>query len=123
VRPGQAVVREEIFGPVLTVLSFTDEEEAVALANGTAFDLAGAVWTADVGRAHRVAARLRAGTVWVNGARTLSVMAPFGGMAGSGFGRSSGTDALREYTQAKAVFVETDPAAPIPFGRIPDAAR
>ncbi|MEO1198679.1 MAG: aldehyde dehydrogenase family protein [Pseudomonadota bacterium] len=111
-----AIAREEIFGPVLTVIPFADEDEAIAIANDTEFDLAGAVWTREVGRAHRVARALRAGTVWVNGYRTLSVMAPFGGQRGSGFGRSSGSDVMMEYTQAKSVWVETDDAAPIPFG-------
>jgi acyl-CoA reductase-like NAD-dependent aldehyde dehydrogenase len=115
-RGGMRVVREEIFGPVLTVMPFDGEGEAVALANEGEFDLAGAVWTGDVGRAHRVAAALRAGSVWVNGYRTLSVMAPFGGMRGSGFGRSSGYDVLMEYTQAKAVWVETAADAPLAFG-------
>lgn len=110
------IAREEIFGPVLTVIPFDDEDEAVAIANDTDFDLAGAVWTRDGARSHRVARSLRAGTVWVNGYRTLSVMAPFGGMSGSGFGRSSGHDVLMEYTQGKAVWVETDDDAPLPFG-------
>ncbi len=110
------LAQREIFGPVLAVIPFRDEDEAVALANDTAFDLAGAVWTAQVGRAHRVARALRAGTVWINGYRTLSVMAPFGGMRGSGFGRSSGHDVLLEYTQAKSVWTETDDDAAIPFG-------
>jgi acyl-CoA reductase-like NAD-dependent aldehyde dehydrogenase len=116
VAPSSAIVREEVFGPVLAVLPFTDEAEAVGLANASPFDLAGAVWTRDGARAHRVARALRAGTVWVNGYRALSVMSPFGGMAGSGFGRSSGRDVMLEYTQAKSIWVETDEASPIPFG-------
>lgn len=118
--PSMDVVREEIFGPVLSVLAFEDEAEAVALANASEFDLAGAVWTRDVGRAHRVAARVRAGSFWINGYRTLSVMTPFGGMHGSGYGRSSGYDAMMEYTQAKSVWVETDDNAPQPFGYGPE---
>jgi len=118
--PDMGVVRDEIFGPVLSVLEFDDEDEAVALANGGAFDLAGAVWTRDVARAHRMAAKVRAGSFWINGYRTLSVMTPFGGMHGSGYGRSSGSDAMLEYTQAKSVWVETDDTSPQPFGYAPE---
>lgn len=121
VDPAAEIAREEVFGPVLTVMPFEDEEHALALADGLDFDLAAAVWTGDAHRAMRMARRLRAGTVWVNGYRALSVAAPFGGMRGSGFGRSSGRDVMMEYTQAKAVWFETDPAAPIPFGYAPDA--
>ncbi len=110
------IAREEIFGPVLTVLPFDDEAEALAIANSGEFDLAGAVWTRDVTRAHRVARSLRAGTVWVNAYRSLSVMSPFGGIRGSGFGRSSGRDVMLEYTQPKSIWIETDDAAPLPFG-------
>jgi len=116
VTPEMTIAREEIFGPVLSVTPFDTEAEAVALANGGAFDLAGAVWTRDIFRANRVARALRAGTVWVNGYRALSVLTPFGGMRGSGFGRSSGADVMREYTQAKSVWIETDEEATAPFG-------
>jgi len=111
-----SIAREEVFGPVLCVIPFDEEEEAVALANDSPLDLAGAVWTCDVARAHRLAAAVRAGSFWINGYRTLSVMSPFGGMHGSGYGRSSGRDGLMEYTQSKSVWVETDDAAPQPFG-------
>lgn len=121
VAPEMTIAREEIFGPVLCVTPFDTEAEAIALANGGAFDLAGAVWTRDIFRGHRVARALRAGTVWVNGYRALSVLTPFGGLRGSGFGRSSGIDAMREYTQAKSVWVETDAEATAPFGYGPDA--
>jgi len=114
------IAREEIFGPVLCVTPFDDEREAIAMANGGAFDLAGAVWTRDVTRALRVARALRAGTVWVNAYRSLSVMSPFGGMRGSGFGRSSGIDVMREYTQPKSTWIETDDNAALPFGYGPD---
>ncbi|MEM1307836.1 MAG: aldehyde dehydrogenase family protein, partial [Pseudomonadota bacterium] len=120
VTPEMVLAREEIFGPVLSVIPFNSEEEAIALANAGEFDLAGAVWTQDIMRAHRVAGALRAGTVWVNAYRSLSVMSPFGGMHGSGFGRSSGRDVMLEYTQAKSVWIETDAAAPLPFGYGPN---
>jgi acyl-CoA reductase-like NAD-dependent aldehyde dehydrogenase len=120
VDPAMEIAREEVFGPVLGVIPFDDEAEALAIANGAGFDLAGAVWTSDAHRAMRVASALNAGTVWVNGYRALSVAVPFGGMAGSGFGRSSGHDVLMEYTQSKAVWIETDPASPIPFGYAPE---
>jgi aldehyde dehydrogenase (NAD+) len=121
VTPEMAIAREEIFGPVLAVIPFEGEEEAVALANGTEFDLAGAVWSRDGAKALRVARRLRAGSVWVNGYRTLSVQAPFGGMRGSGFGRSSGGEVLAEYTQAKSLWIETSASPSFPFGYAPAA--
>lgn len=110
------IAREEVFGPVVVAIPFDDEDEAVRLANDSSFGLAGAVWTNAVDRAHRVAGQLRAGTVWVNSYKTINVMAPFGGFGASGFGRSSGQDGLLEYTQSKAVWVETDPEAPLAFG-------
>jgi (Z)-2-((N-methylformamido)methylene)-5-hydroxybutyrolactone dehydrogenase len=112
---GMRAVQEEIFGPVVAVSTFETEAEAVALANGTRFGLAGSVWTKDVHRAHRVAARLRAGTVWINAYRVVSPHVPFGGFGDSGLGRENGADAIREYTETKSVWVELTGATRDPF--------
>ncbi|MCC5881480.1 MAG: aldehyde dehydrogenase family protein [Halomonas sp.] len=116
VTPEMEIAREEVFGPVLVAMPFDDEADAVRLANATRFGLAGAVWTQDPARAHRVAGQLRAGTVWINGYKAISVMSPFGGFGDSGFGRSSGLDGLREYTLPQSVWVETATDASVAMG-------
>jgi acyl-CoA reductase-like NAD-dependent aldehyde dehydrogenase len=99
------VIAEEVFGPVLTVQPFDTEDEAVALANGTRYGLAAGLQTRDVARAHRVAARLDAGIVWVNDWAMLDPAVPFGGVKDSGFGREYGPEALEAYTRVKSVVV------------------
>jgi len=109
------LARDEIFGPVLSVIPFEDEEELVRQANDTHFGLAAGIWTRDVQRAHRVAHALKAGTVWVNSYRTVSFNAPFGGYKMSGLGRENGVESIREYTQVKSVWVELSGQTRDPF--------
>jgi aldehyde dehydrogenase (NAD+) len=115
VRPDMEIAQEEVFGPVLAVMGFSTEDEAVELANGTRYGLAAGVWTESLRRAHRVAARLRAGSVWVNSYRVVAPNVPFGGFGASGWGRESGLDSVREYTETKAVWIELEGATRDPF--------
>ncbi|MBC7282483.1 betaine-aldehyde dehydrogenase [Hoeflea sp.] len=103
------IAREEIFGPVMSVLPFDGEDEAVARANDTVFGLAAGVFTADLTRAHRVVAKLEAGTTWINAYNLTPVEAPFGGVKQSGIGRENGHAAIEHYTQLKSVYVATGP--------------
>jgi (Z)-2-((N-methylformamido)methylene)-5-hydroxybutyrolactone dehydrogenase len=109
------IAQEEVFGPVLSVIKFNDEDEAVAIANDVRFGLGSGVWTSDIGRALRMAERIQAGTVWVNTYRAVSFMSPFGGYKDSGMGRENGMDAIREYLQVKSVWINSGAASGNPF--------
>lgn len=102
----QTIAQEEIFGPVLATIPFTDEDEAIAIANRSMYGLAAGVWTSNVKRAHRFARALHAGTVWINTYHPLDAASPFGGYKQSGFGRELGGHALELYTQVKSVWVD-----------------
>jgi acyl-CoA reductase-like NAD-dependent aldehyde dehydrogenase len=109
------IAQDEVFGPVLTVLPFETEEEAVALANATRFGLSAGVWTRDVKRAHRLARQLQAGTVWINTYRAITFNSPFGGYKESGYGRVNGAEAIDGYLQTKSVWVELSDEVQDPF--------
>ncbi len=105
VKPEMKIAQEEIFGPVLATMKFADEQEAVAIANGTIYGLVSAIWTRDIQRAHRLARKVKAGVVWINTYNGFDSAAPFGGYKQSGFGREQGMHALESYTQVKSVWV------------------
>jgi acyl-CoA reductase-like NAD-dependent aldehyde dehydrogenase len=114
VDPAMRIAQEEIFGPVCSIIPFTSEEEAVAIANGTIYGLTAGLWTRDVGRAHRVAGSIRAGTVWVNSYRYLRASIPYGGFGRSGLGRENGPEALDAFLETRAVIMNLS-------GTYPDA--
>jgi aldehyde dehydrogenase (NAD+) len=109
------IAQEEVFGPVLSVIPFEDEEDAIALGNDIVFGLAAGVWTQSIRRALLMSERLRAGTIWVNTYRAVSFMSPFGGYKRSGLGRESGQEAIYEYLQQKSVWISTATEVPNPF--------
>lgn len=115
VRTDMRVANEEIFGPVLSIIPFDDEEEALRIANNSIYGLAAGVWTSSIRRALMMSERLEAGTVWVNTYRTVSYMSPFGGYKRSGIGRESGAEAIREYLQTKSVWIDISGHVPNPF--------
>jgi aldehyde dehydrogenase (NAD+) len=115
VTPTMRIAQEEVFGPVLSVIPFDDEDEAVAIANGTQYGLAAGVWTQNIGTAFKMAERLEAGTVWVNSYRATSYLSPFGGYKRSGIGRESGLTAIREYLHEKSVWIDTVGEVANPF--------
>lgn len=109
------IAQEEVFGPVLSIIRFKDEADALKIANSVRFGLAAAVWTSDIGKAIRMSEKLQAGTVWVNTYRAVSYMAPFGGYKDSGLGRENGQDAVREFLQTKSVWINSGAVAGNPF--------
>lgn len=115
VDPASFIAQNEVFGPVLSVIPFDDEDEVVALANSTPFGLAAGVWTRDIRRGHRMAERLDAGTVWINMYRGMTFNSPFGGYKASGIGRQNGIEAIDQYLQTKSVWCELSDEVQDPF--------
>ena len=111
------IAQEEVFGPVLAVIRFKDEEDAIRIGNDIRFGLAAGVWTTSLRRAMLMSEKLKAGTVWINNYRSTSFTTPFGGYKDSGFGREGGVDAVKEYMQTKSVWISTDLEMPDPFIR------
>jgi aldehyde dehydrogenase (NAD+) len=109
------IAQEEVFGPVLSVIPFKDEEDAIRIGNDVIYGLAAGVWTRDLNRAHMMARRLQAGTVWVNTYRAVSFTSPFGGYKRSGLGRENGQAVIKDYLQTKSVWIDTNPEFPNPF--------
>ena len=109
------IAQEEVFGPILSVIPFDDEEEAFSIANDSPYGLAAGVWTQNIGRTYRAADALEAGTVWINTYRAVSFMAPFGGYKRSGIGRESGQEAINAYLQTKTVWIDAVGETANPF--------
>lgn len=109
-KPHDTVNREEVFGPFVTVSTFKDDEEAVAVANSVNYGLGSGLWTTNLSRGHKVARQIRAGMVWVNCYKVAHPASPFGGTGESGYGRDMGFEAMREYTRPKSIWVNVDAA-------------
>ena len=115
VRNSMRIAQEEVFGPVLAVIPFKDDDEAIAIGNDVVYGLAAGVWTQNMRRALTMAEKLQAGTVWINTYRAVSYLSPFGGYKRSGIGRESGQDMIKEYLQVKSVWISTATDVPNPF--------
>jgi aldehyde dehydrogenase (NAD+) len=114
-KPDAFIMQNEVFGPVLCVTPFKTEDEVAALANGTQFGLAAGLWTSDVRRAHTMARRLQAGTVWINCYRAMGFNSPFGGFKSSGLGRLNGAEAIQYFLQTKSIWCELSRDIQDPF--------
>jgi aldehyde dehydrogenase (NAD+) len=115
VKPTMSIAQDEVFGPVLAVMPFDTDEEAIRLANDTRYGLAAGVWTKDIRRAHRMAAAIRAGSIWINAYRVVGPYAPFGGFGHSGIGRENGREGIAEFLESKTVWIELSGATRDPF--------
>jgi aldehyde dehydrogenase (NAD+) len=116
-KPSDRVCQEEVFGPFVTVTTFRDDDEAIGIANGTQYGLGGGLWTSSLQRAHRVAAAMRSGMVWINCYKRVNPGSPFGGIGQSGYGREMGFEAMHDYTEAKSVWVNVDAQIPAYYPR------
>jgi len=116
-RPEARAAQEEVFGPFMVAHTFKTDDEALQIANGVAYGLGGGLWTRDLSRAHQVARDLRAGMVWVNSYKRVNPGSPFGGIGVSGYGREMGFEAMREYTEPKATWINIDAQLPAYYPR------
>ena len=116
-KPTDRVSQEEVFGPFVTVTTFRDDDEVLAIANGTDYGLGGGLWTTNLQRAHRIAGAMRSGMVWINCYKRVNPGSPFGGIGRSGYGREMGFEAMHDYTEAKSVWVNVDAKIPPWYSR------
>ncbi len=111
------VCREEVFGPFVTISTFSDDEEALEMANSVIYGLGSGLWTQNLSRAHKIAREIRAGMVWINSYKVVHPGSPFGGVGESGYGREMGFEVMHEYTQPKSVWVNVDAQIPPHYER------